>query len=129
MASAPGSPSQDMATDAQRYLSITVGTEFKTGVKTTDDKVAEPSSQLQTRIRRLTNAAEGFLENGALKNAFESLMKAYLLDPMSPYVIACEKTVLPAWENMQSGRADSAQSNKDTIAENPPRSPSLRPRR
>jgi hypothetical protein len=28
-------------------------------------------------------------------------MRAYLLDPLSPYVIAAEKTVLPAWETMR----------------------------
>jgi hypothetical protein len=26
-------------------------------------------------------------------------MKAFLLDPTSPYVAACEKSVLPAWEH------------------------------
>jgi hypothetical protein len=125
----PSSLSQETGTDSQRYLSVTVGTEFKNGVRSAEEKAAESPSQLQTRIRRLTNAADGFLESGSLKNAFESLMKAYLLDPMSPYVIACEKTILPAWEHMQSSSPDRIQGSKDTEVENPLRSPSSRPRR
>lgn len=84
--------------ESKRYLSVTVGTEFKSGVRGPGDDAPESPQELQVRIRRLTNAAENFLETGSFKNAFDSLMKAYLLDPMSPYVITCEKSVLPEWE-------------------------------
>jgi hypothetical protein len=89
-----------------RYLSVTVGNEFQGGIKGPLDDLQSLPRDTQTRIRALTSVAENFLENGLFKNAFDSLMKAYLLDPMSPYVIACEKTVLPAWE-----RARKAPSN------------------
>lgn len=77
-----------------RYLSLTIGNEFPSGFKE-----AHPTVDIQHEIRHLTSVAENFLEKGATERAFDSLMKAYLLDPVSPYVIACEKTVLPAWSN------------------------------
>ena len=120
---------QESVTDTQRYLSLTVGTAFKSGVKGKDDQPTELPSQLQQRIRRLTNAAENFLESGALKNAFESLMKAYLLDPMSPYVIACERTVLPEWKRVRSGGASDTQADKDVGQESVRRSSSAGPER
>ena len=98
---------------AGRYLSVTVGAEFKGGVKGKDEKPTPTPKEIQSRIRRLTSAAENFLETGAYKNAFESLMKAYLLDPMSPFVVACEKTVLPAWE--RSRTSGSSQHGKHRI--------------
>ena len=88
----------------KRYLSVTVGSEFRNGVKAFRDEPQASAKEIQNRIRRLTSAAENFLENGAYKNAFESLMKAYLLDPLSPYVVACERTVLPAWERARAGK-------------------------
>jgi hypothetical protein len=32
-------------------------------------------------------------------------MEAYLLDPLNPMVISCEKNVLPAWEAFRSKQA------------------------
>lgn len=58
------------------------------------------TKDLQIRIKQLTNIAEKYLEEGASDKAFDSLMKAFLLDPTSPYVTACEKAVLPIWEKM-----------------------------
>lgn len=60
------------------------------------------TKDLQLRIKQLTNIAEKYLEEGASDKAFDSLMKAFLLDPVSPYVTACEKTVLPVWEKMHA---------------------------
>ena len=88
----------------RRYLSVTVGSEFRSGVKPFGNEPQASAKEIQNRIRRLTSAAENFLENGAYKNAFESLMKAYLPDPLSPYVVACERTVLPAWERARAGK-------------------------
>lgn len=59
----------------------------------------DESREVQTRVRQLTSAAERSLEEGSVENAFNSLMKAYLLDPVSPFVLSCEKTLLPVWEN------------------------------
>ncbi len=89
---------------SSRYLSVTVGSGFRNGVRSEIDEAQLSGKEIQIRVRRLTSAAENFLENGACKNAFESLMKAYLLDPMSPYVIACERTVLPAWERLRAAK-------------------------
>jgi hypothetical protein len=82
-------------------LSITVGTEFKDGVRTSEDETSLTPKDLEGQIRHLTTVAENFLEKRSYENAFDTLMKAYLLDPMSPYVIACEKTVLPAWKHVR----------------------------
>jgi hypothetical protein len=99
--SAPGSERSLGSTshhEVRRYLSVTVGAEFTEGIKQPEDLEAIPPKDTQARVRHLTDVAEKFLERGSYENAFDSLFKAYLLDPVSPYVIACEKTVLPAWE-------------------------------
>lgn len=80
------------------FLTVSVGPEFRTGVKTTLDEPKISPKELQAQIRHLTSVAEQFLEKGSYDNAFDSLMKAYLLDPVSPYVISCEKAVLPVWQ-------------------------------
>lgn len=100
MANAPSMQDQG----GKRYLSVTVGSEFRNGIRPFGVEPQASAKEIQNRIRRLTSAAENFLENGAYKNAFESLMKAYLLDPLSPFVIACERTVLPAWEQARAGK-------------------------
>ncbi len=82
--------------DTQRYLSVSVGPEFPGGLRDQDPPIS--STELQTRVRQLTSLAERMLERGSPENAFDTLMKAYLLDPVSPYVASCEKSVLPAWE-------------------------------
>ena len=83
--------------DANRYLSVTVGAEFDKGIKAFKEESLPPPTDLQVRIKRLTDIAEELLQQGLYESAFDSLMKAYLLDPISPYVISCEKIVLPAW--------------------------------
>jgi hypothetical protein len=91
-------PKPEPAKQKHRYLSVTVGSEFMGGIKAGGDEPRLPSGELQSRVRFLIKAAENFLQQGSYGNAFESLMKAYLLDPGNPYVIACEKMVLPMWE-------------------------------
>ena len=59
----------------------------------------------EARILQLTSAAKQLLKLGLNDPAFDSLMKAYLIDPMSPHVIACEKAVLPTWEMMRKHTA------------------------
>jgi tetratricopeptide (TPR) repeat protein len=68
------------------------------GMELISDEAPLPPEDLQRRIRQLTTMAENFCTGGLYNSAFESLMKAYLLDPLSPYVLACENSVLPAWE-------------------------------
>jgi hypothetical protein len=59
------------------------------------------SQEVESRVRRLTAVASNLFWRGSYQTAFESLMKAYLLDPSSPYVIACEKTLLPVLDMMR----------------------------
>lgn len=88
--------------DSHRYLSVTVGKEFDNGIQSLAD--------VQRRVKRLTGAASQLLERGAYETAFETLMKAYLLDPTSPDVIECEKTLLPTWESMRKKNSPPTQS-------------------
>ena len=77
----------------KKPLSVTIGPEFgKVGGK------GLPGTDLQSQIVRLTGAAEQYLKRGQSALAFDSLMEAYLLDPLNPLVLSCEKNVLPAWE-------------------------------
>jgi hypothetical protein len=82
-------------------LAITVGPQFAGGVKSPEDDARLTPEDVPKKIRFLTNMADQYLEGGSSEKAFDSLMKAYLLDPLSPYVIAAEKTVLPAWETLR----------------------------
>lgn len=93
---------REMEDDHKRYLSVTVGKEFKDGIKGLEDEPALSAREVRAKVRTLTNAAERFLEEGSVDSAFESLMKAFLLDPVSPDVVTCEKSVLPAWEKRRS---------------------------
>lgn len=103
-------PGADTGFSDGRYLSPTIGNEFPTGIKE-----SLPTPEIQHEIRHLTSVAESFLDKGSPERAFDSLMKAYLLDPVSPYVIACEKAVLPAWTKVkQSQRNASAPVSSDT---------------
>jgi tetratricopeptide (TPR) repeat protein len=66
-------------------------------------------NDLSARVKRLTNVAVNLFERGSYETAFDSLMKAYLLDPTSTYVQNCEKTLLPAIELMRKRGTISAQ--------------------
>jgi hypothetical protein len=82
----------------KRFFSATVDPKSPTGFS--GEPANGQGSGLQKRIRSLTSSAEYFLSRGNVDNAFESLMRAYLLDPLAPEVLACEKRVLPAWHTM-----------------------------
>jgi len=85
-------------------LEVTVGSEFLNGIKGPEDESSIGPQEVQSRVRQLTNLANNYLEKGSFDFAFESLMKAYLLDPTSPYVLACENVVLPVWENARANK-------------------------
>lgn len=75
------------STSPQRPLGITI------------DKNTEPvPSDLQGVVKQLTDTAVRYQQDGQLETAFNTLMKAYLLDPTSPHVLSAEENVLPAWE-------------------------------
>ncbi len=97
-------PSPNAAPDsanAPRYLSVTVGPEFATGIKANDSEEPSSTADLEARVKRLTGVAVDLFRNGSYDTAFDSLMKAYLLDPMSKYVIDCERVLAPAIEMMR----------------------------
>ena len=62
--------------------------------------------QIQAHIKRLTLVAFSLYARGSFETAFDTLMTAYLLDPVSPEVMECEKTLLPAWELLQIKKAE-----------------------
>lgn len=88
-------------------LSVTIGADFASPTASPVD--------IQNQIIKLTNAAQQYLKNGQSALAFDSLMEAYLLDPLNPHVLSCEKSVLPAWENyrQQHSAAPAAQKVND----------------
>jgi|WetSurMetagenome_2_1015567.scaffolds.fasta_scaffold116594_2 hypothetical protein len=102
----PASPPPS-APDTARYLSVSVGPEFADGIRSQEP--ALPAGELLNRVRQLTNMAERLLESGSPDNAFDTLMKAYMLDPVSPYVASCEKSVLPAWQQLHAFPSSSQQ--------------------
>ncbi len=57
-------------------------------------------SEAHKRIRSLTGTADYHLSRGAVESAYESMMRAYALDPTSADVIACQQRVLPAWKKL-----------------------------
>lgn len=83
-----------------RFLGLTVGNEFEDGIKQADEK-ARPAEGVDMLIRRLTAKATELIRQGAYETAFDSLMNAYLLDPVSPTLMESEKTLLPAIEMMR----------------------------
>lgn len=93
---------QESVNESSRPLSVTVGRNFVTGIKSHEDELALAPEDVHARVKFLTNMAERYLENGSSEKAFDSLMNAYLLDPLSPYVLASEKNVLPAWESART---------------------------
>jgi hypothetical protein len=72
----------------------------------TIDKHPDPvPSDLQGVVKQLTETAVRYQQEGQLETAFNTLMKAYLMDPTSPFVLSAEKNVLPAWEMLRKKNA------------------------
>ena len=91
-------PAPAPVTAGNRYLSVTVGKEFVSGIKDLQEDTLTSPQEVQSRVRELTDTAQILLNRGLNESAFDALMKAYLLDPLSPEVLSCEKRVIPAWE-------------------------------
>lgn len=79
-------------------LTVTVDNRHPSGVR---QEPAESPADVDARIRRLTLVASRLFDRGAFDAAFESLMKAYLLDPGNPLVVACEKQMMPVWNTLR----------------------------
>ena len=100
----------DPTLEGSRYLSVTIGKEFRGGIRPEE---AGSSEQIRLQIRQLTDTAAVLLNRGLSESAFDSLMKAYLLDPMNPDVIACETRVLPAWERVRQAHGAASPAGAD----------------
>jgi hypothetical protein len=61
------------------------------------------AQDIRSRVRYLVDAADGFLARGLNESAFESLLCAYLLDPLAPEVMASEERILPILNIMRGG--------------------------
>jgi len=73
--------------------------------------------EIEGRVKRLTSLAEDLFRRGSCEAAFESLMKAYFLDPASPHLAECERHLLPALEVMRR-RGTLYQTDQTGSAEN-----------
>lgn len=79
------------------------------GARGDEPQVAETMTELppqaedevQSQVRRLTAMAHDLYERGSYDTAFDSLMKAYLLDPLSKDVVREESVIVPAFELMK----------------------------
>jgi hypothetical protein len=74
--------------------------------------------ELESRVKRLTTVAVNLFRRGSYEPAFETLTKAYLLDPSSPHVIACEQTLMPALEFMRKRGSFSKADDRAGSSEN-----------
>jgi hypothetical protein len=101
-----------------RFLAITVGDEFEGGVRPNGEPGPRPD-EIEAQVKRLTSKASELLRRGAYETAFDSLMNAYLLDPVSPVVMETERTLLPAIELMRKGKKDGSQRMTAATAQPP----------
>jgi hypothetical protein len=86
------------SSNRKKPLSVTIGNDF--GKPATAGAPLTPQDA-EARIVRLTSSAQNYLKRGQSALAFDTLMEAYLLDPVHPLVISCEHAVLPAWETFR----------------------------
>ena len=95
-----------------RFLAITVGNEFDEGIKP-GPATPLPAEDIDAQIRKLTARAQELVRRGAYETAFDSLMNAYFLDPVSPTPMESEKTLIPAIEMLrrQKGKEGSERMN------------------
>jgi thioredoxin-like negative regulator of GroEL len=91
------------AQNSSRYLSVTVGDEFAGGVRTSEDEAALSPQEIHARVKYLVDIADVFLDRGMTESALDSLLRAYLLDPLAPEVISSERRILPLLDIMREG--------------------------
>lgn len=91
----------------RKVLGITIGKDF--APPPTARRPRPRTAADEAAITRLTEAAHLYLDHGESALAFDSLMEAYIIDPLDARVLACEKAVLPAWEEFKrTGRRPAA---------------------
>lgn len=107
----------------RQHLSVTIDPQSPTGVRETTSSSADEEKK---RVRNLTTSAEYFLSRGSVDNAFECLMRAYLLDPVASEVLTCERQILPAWQKLHGKSAPQRSDwklNLNVGAQSQPQSP------
>ena len=92
-----------LAENGGRYLGVTVGNKFDGGIKNDSPVRTTSIEELRERIRFILDVADSFLMRGMTESAFESLMCAYMLDPVAPEVIRSEERILPVLEALKGG--------------------------
>jgi hypothetical protein len=92
-----------LAEKGGRYLGITVGKEFRSGIRSRKEAPGPSPREVHERVGYLLDVADVFMMRGMNECAFESLMCAYLLDPLAPEVIRSEEKILPVLAAMGSG--------------------------
>ena len=90
------------ARDRGEYFSVTVGNEFPHGIRTAEDESALSQQEIRARVQYLVEVADVFLDRGMTESALDSLMRAYLLDPLAPEVLSTERRILPVLEMMRN---------------------------
>lgn len=65
------------------------------------DPEGQPAEDVQSQVKQLTSIARDLYERGSVETAFESLMNAYMLDPLSRDVAQAETLIVPAFEMMK----------------------------
>jgi hypothetical protein len=63
--------------------------------------VAAAVDEVARQVQQLTSMARDLYAHGSVETAFESLMNAYMLDPLSREVVQAEQLILPAVEMMR----------------------------
>lgn len=106
--------------ESDRYLSITVGHHFDEGIKPADTRPAAAPDTPFSLVKELTDIAEELANLGLAEPAFDALMKAYLLDPLSPDVLTCEKRIVPLWNSARTQRGLPSLTVGKTIPAPPP---------
>jgi len=86
---------------SSRTLSTTVGKQFDRGIKSVGEVSPSPQ-EIHAKVKYLVDTAAIFIDRGMNESAFESLMRAYLLDPLAPEVISSEEKLLPLLEVMRN---------------------------
>ena len=77
------------AHQSPRYLSVTVGRDSGPGGSPASSSPEGLSlEETRRRIRQLTDTAQVLLNRGLRESAFDTLMRAYLLDPLNPDVLS-----------------------------------------
>lgn len=89
--------------DSPSSLPITVGNQFRTGIRQVKKPLSNQESE--ARIRRLLTAAISLYERGAYVSAYETVLKAEEIDPQHPNVVEWKQKITSAQEGSINRRS------------------------